>query len=35
MKKVWSIVINGKNDQIVMDDAEAMIIKMKFMQEEF
>ena len=31
MKKVWSIVINGKNDQIVMDDAEAMIIKMKFM----
>ena len=31
MDKVWSIVINGKNDQIIMNDAQAMIVKMKFM----
>ena len=31
MKKVWSVIINGKNDQVIMDDAEAMIVKMKFM----
>ena len=33
MKKVWSVIINGKNDQVIMDDAEAMIVKMKFMPD--
>tara|TARA_B110001454_G_C12572237_1_gene372416 strand:+ start:387 stop:689 length:303 start_codon:yes stop_codon:yes gene_type:complete len=33
MKKVWSINIKGKNDQVIMDDAEAMIVKMKFMPD--
>ena len=33
MKKVWSVTINGKNDQVIMDDAEAMIVKMKFMPD--
>jgi hypothetical protein len=33
MKKVWSVIINGKNDQVIMDDAQAMIIKMKFMPD--
>ena len=33
MKKVWSVIINGKNDQVIMDDAEAMKVKMKFMPD--
>ena len=33
MKKVWSVIINGKNDQVIMNDAEAMIVKMKFMPD--
>jgi|TARA_B100000953_G_C17997780_1_gene414125 hypothetical protein len=31
MKKVWSIIINDYHDCIVLDDAEAMLVKMKFM----
>lgn len=31
MDKVWSVTIKGKNDCVVMTDAEAMLIKMKFM----
>lgn len=33
MKKVWSVTINGKNDCVIMDDAQAMIIKMKYMPD--
>ena len=31
MKKVWSVTIKGKNDCVVMTEAEAMMIKMKYM----
>lgn len=28
---VWSVTINGKNDCVILTDAQAMLIKMKFM----
>jgi hypothetical protein len=33
MKKVWNVSINGKTDCVIMNDEEAMIIKMKFMPD--
>lgn len=33
MDKVWSVTIKGKNDCVVMNDAEAMMIKMKYMPD--
>ena len=33
MKKVWSIRIKGKMDCVVLNDEEAMIVKMKFMPD--
>ena len=31
MDKVWNVSINGKTDCVVMNDAEAMMVKIKFM----
>tara|TARA_B100000809_G_scaffold253744_1_gene290097 strand:+ start:488 stop:829 length:342 start_codon:yes stop_codon:yes gene_type:complete len=31
MKRVWSIIINDYFDCVILDDAEAMLVKMKFM----
>ena len=30
VKNVWSVTINGKNDCVVMSDAEVMLVKLKF-----
>lgn len=30
VKKVWSVTIDGKNDCVVMSEAEAMFVKLKF-----
>jgi|TARA_B110000037_G_scaffold181956_1_gene209374 hypothetical protein len=33
MDKVWNVSINGKTDCVIMNDAEAMMVKMKFMPD--
>ena len=30
VKNVWSVTTNGKNDCVVMSDAEVMLVKLKF-----
>lgn len=33
MEQVWSITIKGKTDCVILDESQAMIVKMKFMPD--